>query len=60
MFNRILALFIINVLLTGSIMAQKPLEKTPARQRLQWYKDYLLLKRESVFKYPGNLLGLPT
>lgn len=40
------------------LSAQKTIEKTPEKQRLQWYQDYLDLKEKSIFNdIPWQFIG---
>ena len=58
MFHRIRILLLFSILFSGGILAQKPIQKTSAEQRLQWYNDYLDIKKESVFKkIPWQFVG---
>ena len=44
MSNRIISLFLLFVLVSSIGYAQKIIQKTPAKQRIQWYEEYVDLK----------------
>ena len=46
------------VIFTISVNAQNVIEKTPAEKRIQWYKNHVELKENSVFKnLPWQFIG---
>ncbi len=58
MFYRILSFYLVLVLSANLVMAQETIQKTPEKQRLQWYEDYLKLKEKSVFnQIPWQFIG---
>lgn len=58
MFNRIVSIILICFLAVNVSIAQKPIQKTPAKQRIQWYESYVTLKEKSIFKeIPWQFVG---
>lgn len=52
-------LFVVSLFaLNGSVLAQKIIQKTSEKQRVQWYQNHLELKENSVFKnLPWQFIG---
>lgn len=58
MCNRIISFFLLFFLGSAFVSAQKPIQKTPAQDRILWYKEYLELKEKSIFKeIPWQFVG---